>query len=1012
MDPGRWARMKEIFQAARECEPAEREALLRELCGNDDALNAAVEAMLAREHDAAGFLESPALNVEAEALAREPARGSETSEPTRLAPPQAHSPKQALRPTWWIVALALVFLADLLLKTWGLVLGPVGFGITSRVEKGEQVITAIVPGSLAELAGMRVGDVLVTLDGRPVAELRSGRVRRPNLEIGRVYRFQIERNGQRWQASIEMPGARLLRTLNDLVVLLWQVAAASLLATAVLIAFVRPKDPVALTGALTLASLSSALWLFNLPPGYAAALRNAPLGLGVLLWIPNFCVALAGPIGLSFFTRFPRPLFQARWVWIPLWLPALMLLPFQLYSLFLVLYLPDLADGRRIPWVYPATAALFAAYGLAMLAAIGANFARLTDQNERRRLRLLVAGGAAGTLPALLRLGVFGLAPEESALRKFLMSGVPNVFITLVFLLFPVSFAYAVLKHRLLGMRVIVRMGLQYALTRGLVLSLVPLLGVILVGDALVHGDQPLQQILAARGWIYALLGAIALAVHTQRHRWSAAIDRRFFREEYNARHLLRDVAERARRAGSLQRAGPGVVARIEAALHPEYAALMFRPSGGASFTCIASAPAGQDPPAIAEAGRLVARLRAAAGPVESAGEDAEWSHNWPSGVQADEARPPRLHLFLPIAMGAGRHEAMLALGPKRSEEPYSDDDLEMLEAAASNLALLLDAPTPAPDRLSSEFEECPTCGTCYDTGAARCANEQARLQPIGMPRTLAARYRLERRLGRGGMGTVYSAVDVALDRPVAVKVVRDEWVHNTLATQRFRREARAVAGFAHPNVVTVYDFGVETGSRAFLVMELLSGATLREELRRSGRLSPARTLDVLRGVCSAVGAAHERGFIHRDLKPENIFLVDGGGPVKVLDFGVAKPLVRVEAADVGGAPETEVGVLVGTVGYISPEQLLGDRPDVSWDVWALTVVAYESLTAALPFPVESRDAWRQHVMAGRHRPLSDHLADPPAPWQAFFDAAFAIDQARRPRSAAEFLRRLERALV
>jgi serine/threonine-protein kinase len=361
--------------------------------------------------------------------------------------------------------------------------------------------------------------------------------------------------------------------------------------------------------------------------------------------------------------------------------------------------------------------------------------------------------------------------------------------------------------------------------------------------------------------------------------------------------------------------------------------------------------------------------------------------------------------------MGAARHEAMLALGPKRSEEPYSDDDLEMLEAVASNLALLLDAPTPAPDRLSSEFEECPQCGTCYDSGAARCANEQAGLRPIGMPRTLAGRYRLERRLGRGGMGTVYEAVDVALDRPVAVKVVRDEWVHNPMATQRFRREARAVAGFAHPNVVTVYDYGVETGSRVFLVMELLHGTTLREELRRSGRLSPARTLDVLRGVGSAVGAAHERGFIHRDLKPENIFLVEHGGPAKVLDFGVAKPLARVDAADPGAALETEVGVLVGTIGYISPEHLLGDSPDVSWDLWALTVVAYECLTAALPFPVESRDTWRRLVQGGRHRPLADRLEAPPQAWQTFFDRSFAADRTARPETAAEFFRQLEHAL-
>ena len=637
-----------------------------------------------------------------------------------------------------------------------------------------------------------------------------------------------------------------------------------------------------------------------------------------------------------------------------------------------------------------------------------ANYVRLTDLNEKRRLRVLLAGGAAGTLPALVRFVLSGLAPGSSA-YNFLMSGIPDTLIVLLFLLFPVSFAYAVLRHRILGIRVIVERGFSTPSRAASCCRWCPCSASSSWRTRSCTATSRWPAILADRGWTYALLGAIALAVHTQRHRWSAAIDRRFFREEYNARHLLRDVAERARRAGSLARAGPGVVARIEAALHPEYAALMFRPSGGASFTCIASAPAGHGPPAIAESGWLVARLRARRGrPWSRPGRTRSGHDTWPSGVQADEAGPPRLHLFLPIAMGAARHEAMLALGPKRSEEPYSDDDLEMLEAVASNLALLLDAPTPAPDRLSSEFEECPQCGTCYDTGAARCANEQAGLQPIGMPRTLAGRYRLERRLGRGGMGTVYAAVDIALDRPVAVKVVRDEWVHNPMATQRFRREARAVAGFAHPNVVTVYDYGVETGSRVFLVMEQLHGTTLREELRRSGRLGPARTLDVLRGVCSAVGAAHERGFIHRDLKPENIFLVEHGGPAKVLDFGVAKPLVRVAAADPGDAPETEVGVLVGTVGYISPEQLMGDSPDVSWDLWALTVVAYESLTAALPFPSSRERPGANWCCPDDSTPLSAHLADPPATWQAFFDRAFALDRASRPRSAAEFFRRFE----
>ena len=1012
MDPGQWARMKEIFQAARECEPAEREARVRELCAGDDALRAAVNGMLAREPDAAGFLESPALDVEAMAIARDSGRGAPTSEATRLAVPPAGLPEPSVRPTWWIVALAAVFLADLLLRSWGYVLGPVGFGMSTRLENGAQVIVELAPGGPAQLAGMRVGDVLVARDGQPLPRVPNRRAARANLEVGRAYRFDLERNGQPMHATIELPASRMPRDLYGFVVMLWQVAGFALLATGVLIGFVRPRDPVALTGALTLASLSVGLWLFNLPPGYAAAWRHAPLGLGTLLWIPNLCVALVGPIGLSFFVRFPRPLFQARWIWMLLWLPALLLLPFQMRSLFLIVYRPVETYARPAAgWTDTAGAILFAAYGIAMLAAITANYVRLVDPGERRRLRVLVAGGAAGTLPALARIVVMNAAPNSS-LNEILMSPVPDALIVALFLLFPISFAYAVLKHRLLGIRVIIRMGLQYALARGLVLSLVPLLGLVLAADALVHAEQPLQDILTARGWTYALLGAIAVGIHTQRHRWSAAIDRRFFRDQYDASHLLREVADQARRARSLQRAGPAVVARIEAALHPEFAGLLFRSTGEARFRCIASAPVGHVPPPIASNGTLAARLRAVDEPLELTGPDAERAGKWTTGLEPDELRRARVELLIPIVMGSERHEAILALGPKRSEEPYTREDLEALEAIASSLALLAEGATPPPDRMTGTLEECPLCGTCYDTGVAQCRKEHAPLVAVRIPRTLGGRYRLEQRLGQGGMGTVYEATDVALDRRVAVKVVRDEWVHNAMATQRFRREAKAVAGFAHPNVVTVYDYGVETGARVFLVMELLDGTTLRDELRRGGRLGAARTLDVLRGVCSAVDAAHQRGFIHRDLKPENIFLVAGNGPVKVLDFGVVKPLVEVQATSPGGQPETEVGVLVGTVGYISPEQLLGDSPDVSWDVWALTVVAYEALTAALPFPVASREAWRQLVLSARFRPLADHLDDAPAQWQAFFDRSFAVDRRVRPRTAADFCRQLERALA
>jgi len=277
------------------------------------------------------------------------------------------------------------------------------------------------------------------------------------------------------------------------------------------------------------------------------------------------------------------------------------------------------------------------------------------------------------------------------------------------------------------------------------------------------------------------------------------------------------------------------------------------------------------------------------------------------------------------------------------------------------------------------------------------------------LPRALAGRYRVERRRGRGGMGTVYEATDTALDRRVAVKVIHDSLVGSVEAAERFRQEARATASFAHPNVVTVYDFGSIAETRAFLVMELLEGATLREELCTQKQSAPPRVVEIMRGVCAAVQAAHRRQLVHRDLKPENIFLSRGeaGEVPKVLDFGVAKflPAATQVTAD------TQSGVLVGTMAYMAPEQLRGQPVNASWDLWALAVVTYEMLTGVRPF-AGSTGANYSAMLMGRFTPLATYLPGSPTRWQQFFDRALDFDPVRRPNSAQIFLSELEQALA
>jgi serine/threonine-protein kinase len=258
-------------------------------------------------------------------------------------------------------------------------------------------------------------------------------------------------------------------------------------------------------------------------------------------------------------------------------------------------------------------------------------------------------------------------------------------------------------------------------------------------------------------------------------------------------------------------------------------------------------------------------------------------------------------------------------------------------------------------------------------------------------------------------MGTVYEATDTALERRVATKLIREDLVGSAEAAERFRREARAAAGFAHPNVVTVHDFGM-SGTRAFLVMELLEGVSLRQELRLQGKFPAVRTREILRGVCAAVEAAHRRQLIHRDLKPENIFLVRGesGESAKVLDFGLVKSLSGASQA----TADTSAGILVGTLRYMSPEQLHGEAPAPAWDLWALGVVTYELLTGQHPFGTGSSSELHAAVLGGRFTPLAASCPDAPSAWQDFFSRALALRPEHRPPSAPAFFTELESALA
>jgi eukaryotic-like serine/threonine-protein kinase len=260
----------------------------------------------------------------------------------------------------------------------------------------------------------------------------------------------------------------------------------------------------------------------------------------------------------------------------------------------------------------------------------------------------------------------------------------------------------------------------------------------------------------------------------------------------------------------------------------------------------------------------------------------------------------------------------------------------------------------------------------------------------------LEGRYRLEEHLARGGMSTVYSATDLRLHRTVAVKVMAEHLAHDPAFVDRFIREARAAAMLSHPNVVSVSDQGSDQGL-VYLVMELIRGRTLRDLLQARGRLTVGEAFAVLEPVLSGLTAAHRAGIVHRDVKPENV-LISTDGQVKVADFGLARAV-----AGTGQTSHTG-GVLIGTVAYLSPEQLERGRSDARSDVYAAGVMLFELLTGRPPYGGDSAIAVAyQHV---HHDVPAPSVEVQTLPWQVDELVARATrrDPAARPLDAGALL--------
>jgi len=301
-------------------------------------------------------------------------------------------------------------------------------------------------------------------------------------------------------------------------------------------------------------------------------------------------------------------------------------------------------------------------------------------------------------------------------------------------------------------------------------------------------------------------------------------------------------------------------------------------------------------------------------------------------------------------------------------------------------------------------MKKCPRCGKEFEDANTLCPADGAVLkrQDELVGQTLAGKYRIEEKLSEGGMGCVYRATHVLMEKTLAVKVLHPALAADDNIVARFTREARAASRISHPHAITVTDFGEAENGVVFLVMEYLRGRTLKEVIRSDGPMPLKRAAEIVRQVAGALEAAHNEGVVHRDLKSDNIMLdeTSGGDWAKVLDFGIAKIKETAESQD----PElTAPNLIIGTPQYMSPEQCSGaSKIDARSDIYSFGIIVYEMLAGHVPFTGDSPTEVMMKQMQDPAPSLLTERDDLPAPVDAVVRRALAKNPDHRFQNAGE----------
>lgn len=869
------------------------------------------------------------------------------------APPS--DPAARRHPFVWVVWLAAVvaiatfsYAATLLVREGGTTKA---FGWSEASRDGSWYVSRV--DSTGPAAGrLQPGDRLVSLNGDPHVAGAGTRAYRGALAVAESYGLRIARGGDVHEYTLVVARGdnRLALLISYFVVsLVW-------CAVGLFIGFARPDRELARLAFLAAIATSGVFLHVSLLP--------LPV-----LWQPMHAV-----IGYHFFYRFPGRAPPGR-TW-----SALVLLLYAAGGTAALLGQPlnwaYLTEGAasQTRWLAEHASRLgarqtlglaaFSGAVIAMIAVMARNYRLVTESDQRRRIHWVVVSSAAGLAPSVvwgalsayeMVVGPTSVPWTATGWRDF------SLVVNSASIAIPLSVAYAVVKHRVLDIKVALRLSVQYLLARRALQALVALPLIVLAYTLVTKRDLTVAELVTENtGYLFWIAAAgLGLRFRAPLRTW---LDRKFFREQYDRERVLLGLLDDVGKLDSLDEVSRLVSAQLEYALHPKTIHVWYRNGNRLALSYSSSDLARGTP--FPAGDRLVSLL-------EEAGEVIDAPLLLDTGLSDAEASwltDLGVQLVVPITGGNERLVGVLALGEKKSEEPYTPGDRRLLKAIARQLAVVrenlrLKAQVGEERRIRHEvlsridrdllnlLRECPSCGRCYDSAAEYCERDGHPLTlSLPVERTIDGKYRLDELIGRGGMGAVYEAHNVQLDRTVAVKIMMGHAFGDEQALRRFQREARAAARLNHPNIVSVYDYGALHGEGAYLVMERIHGRTLRAEMMRVGAIPPAAAADWFEQLLEGVAAAHAQGIVHRDLKPENVIGRHDDASrqtVKILDFGLAKfrPL---DSATSGTL--TASGVVVGTFGYMAPEQLLGKDVDERTDIFALGVMLAEMLTGQRPF--------------------------------------------------------------